>query len=262
MKKKFFTLLLIVVTSFAATIPVRACQERYRCMTDGFGYTWHLTYCRSAPAFFTITGTVDIAAGKIWTVTGSWNRSMNVLILTATSPTNNNCVIESSAFTYTGSRVAAGGACAGTWVNNCGSSGGWNSIVSPDACPAMPQVNNTVIGPAAAYFISTAPYTYKTSSYIAELESNFEVFQNVPNPFGNQTTITYSLYEAGDVKVAVYNTMGDLVAVLYEGNEAEGDYNIVWNGTDNSGNALPNGNYFCRITSGGEAQAITMALIR
>jgi len=71
--------------------------------------------------------------------------------------------------------------------------------------------------------------------------------QNYPNPFNPSTTISYSLPEAGQVKLEIYNLRGQLVNVLADGEESAGDHRKVWNGTDQSGNAVASGVYFYRL---------------
>ncbi len=74
-----------------------------------------------------------------------------------------------------------------------------------------------------------------------------ELGQNYPNPFNDATTIPYQLSMASDVKIAIYNFLGQHIATLIDERQAAGDYRATWKGTDKNGNAVAGGIYFCRL---------------
>ncbi len=76
------------------------------------------------------------------------------------------------------------------------------------------------------------------------IPNSFSISQNYPNPFNPSTTIKYNLPKRANVKLAVYNIIGQEVAVLVNAFENSGNYNIVWNGNDGSGNSVASGVYF------------------
>jgi hypothetical protein len=72
----------------------------------------------------------------------------------------------------------------------------------------------------------------------------FVVYQNYPNPFNLGTEIRFDLPEDGDVKVEVYNLLGEKVEVLYDGfMEAEFGKVIRWDAV-----GMSSGVYFCRVS--------------
>ncbi|MDQ6761791.1 MAG: choice-of-anchor J domain-containing protein [Bacteroidota bacterium] len=73
----------------------------------------------------------------------------------------------------------------------------------------------------------------------------FVVYQNVPNPFTNSTTIRYDVAEKSSVKIVVYNVDGSQVKVLTNETKDAGSYEVKWN-TSN----ISSGNYFYKVMIG------------
>lgn len=71
-----------------------------------------------------------------------------------------------------------------------------------------------------------------------------------PNPFNPNTAVRLGIVRPGNVKVAVYNTRGQMVRELFEGFRDQGTHTLQWDGTDANGSALPSGMYVIRMTSG------------
>lgn len=72
---------------------------------------------------------------------------------------------------------------------------------------------------------------------------------NYPNPFNPSTTIRYSLKEASDVKIVIFNSKGQIVRKLVEAHMDRGNHTAVWNGQDNNGNTVGNGLYLYKMQS-------------
>jgi hypothetical protein len=89
------------------------------------------------------------------------------------------------------------------------------------------------------------------------LPNNYTLEQNYPNPFNPSTVISYSLPSASNVKLIVYNTIGQTVNVLENGYKNAGNYSIQFNG----GN-LPGGIYFYRLEAGQFSQVKKMMLVK
>jgi hypothetical protein len=74
--------------------------------------------------------------------------------------------------------------------------------------------------------------------------------QNFPNPFNPQTTIAFSLKQAKDVRLTIYDVTGGRVKDLMNERRPAGAYQIVWDGTNNSGSQVASGVYFCKLSAG------------
>ena len=73
--------------------------------------------------------------------------------------------------------------------------------------------------------------------------------QNYPNPFNPQTQFHYSLSNTENIYLAIYDLLGREVFTIHNGLQREGNHNVQWTGVDNTGNLVPSGIYFCRLTS-------------
>ncbi len=77
--------------------------------------------------------------------------------------------------------------------------------------------------------------------------TQFELFQNFPNPFNPRTTIRFDLPEGRSCKITVFDMLGRRVAVLYDGYAPAGEQYVEWNGLDERGNRVSSGVYFYRL---------------
>jgi len=97
---------------------------------------------------------------------------------------------------------------------------------------------------------------------IAGLPTEFKLAQNYPNPFNANTTISYSLDKTAAVELIVYDLAGCEVANLHNGNQNAGNYQIVWDGTNNDGIAASSGIYFYRLAVDGHSFSKRMTLLK
>ena len=78
----------------------------------------------------------------------------------------------------------------------------------------------------------------------------FALSQNFPNPFHGGTTIRYAVPRRSACSVRVYSVTGQCVATLVNWVQDPGEYTIRWDGSDDRGNRLRAGLYFCRMEAG------------
>lgn len=76
------------------------------------------------------------------------------------------------------------------------------------------------------------------------IPSEFTLSQNYPNPFNPSTTINFTVPQTSDIKITVYNLLGETVKVLVDKQMNAGTHSIVWNADDNFGNKVTSGIYF------------------
>jgi hypothetical protein len=85
----------------------------------------------------------------------------------------------------------------------------------------------------------------------------FSVEQNAPNPFNPTTTISFTLAEAGNISVEVYNVAGQKVDTIVNEFMDSGKHSVVWDATGFSA-----GQYFYTVKSGNYSKTTKMTLIK
>ncbi|GAB5407871.1 MAG: hypothetical protein BalsKO_02360 [Balneolaceae bacterium] len=85
----------------------------------------------------------------------------------------------------------------------------------------------------------------------------FQLQQNYPNPFNPETTISFTLQNAQDVKLEVYDIQGRIVQTLVEGKRSAGSHTIRFNASN-----LSSGTYLYRLFAGSKVITKTMTLIK
>ncbi len=81
--------------------------------------------------------------------------------------------------------------------------------------------------------------------------------QNYPNPFNPTTTIAYSIAKAGQVRIDLYNALGQKVKTLVNGYKPAGRYQVTVDAS-----SLSSGIYFYRIESGSFHAVRKMVLMK
>jgi len=86
--------------------------------------------------------------------------------------------------------------------------------------------------------------------------------QNYPNPFNPVTTIRYQIPEPAEVKLIIYNILGQPVRHLLYGKLQPGFYQVIWDGRDDRGMPLSSGVYLYRFESRKFTRVKKMILLR
>jgi len=94
------------------------------------------------------------------------------------------------------------------------------------------------------------------------LPYRFELSQNYPNPFNPVTTIEYSLPRRSNVKIDVFNLLGQKVRTLVDREESAGTYSVAWDGTRSSGETVSTGIYFYRFQADDHVETKKMLLLK
>jgi hypothetical protein len=91
----------------------------------------------------------------------------------------------------------------------------------------------------------------------SEVPRDFALFQNYPNPFNPSTTIRYGLPARSDVNLTVFNTLGQEVSELVQGEQDAGYHEVRFDARD-----LPSGVYLYRIRAAVYSETKKLLLVR
>ncbi len=78
-----------------------------------------------------------------------------------------------------------------------------------------------------------------------------------PNPFNPTTTLRFSLPEAADVRLEVFNLLGQRVATLVDERLAAGDHTAPFDASH-----LPSGTYLYRLQAGQHVVTRPLSLVK
>jgi len=90
----------------------------------------------------------------------------------------------------------------------------------------------------------------------------FDLIQIYPNPFNMSTHIEFTLQQAGDVELAIYNISGQLICKIHDGYASQGIHIAKWNGADETGSIITSGVYFARLQTAEQVTTRKMLVIK
>ena len=139
-------------------------------------------------------------------------------------------------------------------------------VVSGDADQVSIQsfVVNTHTGPFDVSMYGT-PLQEVTSSVASNVPAGLAErlgLRSYPNPFNPRTTFAYTLPEAGQVAVRVFDAQGALVRTLLTDSQAAGSHEVAWDGISDDGRQLASGVYFGRIEADGTTEVQKVMLVK
>ncbi|MCD6336178.1 MAG: T9SS type A sorting domain-containing protein [Candidatus Latescibacteria bacterium] len=76
------------------------------------------------------------------------------------------------------------------------------------------------------------------------------------------TAIRVQLPETSEVRLSVYNLLGQEVRILLDGKVEAGWYSALWDGRDASGRDAASGMYLCRLHAGDFVRTRRIVLLR
>jgi hypothetical protein len=96
--------------------------------------------------------------------------------------------------------------------------------------------NDSLYGLSSSAFNISIVNAVKVSNNIVK---NFQLAQNYPNPFNPSTVIQYSIPQESQVRIDVYNVIGQKITTLMNSVQKSGNYEVTWDAS-----ALASGVYF------------------
>jgi len=143
----------------------------------------------------------------------------------------------------------------------------WTGDIT-DASDALSQghIGLFASGDTASIWFDDVDLTY--ISYVGLEETKTTVpsisllSQNIPNPSINQTSIEYSISNASQVQLRIYNPLGEVVRTLVDNKKSSGRYVVIWDGKDENGNKVSSGQYFYQLITNGFASTKKLILLK
>ena len=135
-----------------------------------------------------------------------------------------------------------------SWVTESGN----QLAVQVDTLPS----GNVKVHSVSLTYVGSTPATLVKAS--AQLPGSFMLSQNYPNPFNPTTNIQFTVPADGRAVLKVFNTLGQEVATLFDGEATTGTYHQVQFNASN----LASGIYFSRLEFDGKMQMKKMVLLK
>ena len=111
--------------------------------------------------------------------------------------------------------------------------------------PSSPLDPDSTITDMGAFYFDQ---TITSVEPLILVKANHKLFQNYPNPFSSKTTISFYIQKTGNVNIKIFNNNGKEIRTLVNENQLAGEHSVVWDGKNNSGNAVEPGVYFYRFS--------------
>ena len=109
-------------------------------------------------------------------------------------------------------------------------------------------------------------------SNIVEITVNnlarFRLYQNYPNPFNGSTNISFDLTVLDEknsrdrIRLHIFDLNGRKVKTLYDSSVTGGSVDLIWEGTDENGTALPSGIYFYKLEASDFSETKRLLLLK
>ncbi len=94
------------------------------------------------------------------------------------------------------------------------------------------------------------------------IPGDFILYQNYPNPFNPVTTIKFNIARPVEVKLEIYNAVGQLIRKTDYGYLPSGTYKYKWDGKTEMGKKVASGTYIYRMTAGSFTKVRRMLFIK
>ncbi len=103
----------------------------------------------------------------------------------------------------------------------------------------------------------TGSYEYSNVVEVEYMPTAYSLNQNYPNPFNPTTTISFTLPTENNVKLSVYNLLGEEVATLVNGVITAGNHRVDFNAAE-----LSSGMYLYKLEAGNFSATKKLVLMK
>ena len=113
--------------------------------------------------------------------------------------------------------------------------------------------------PAGVFFVAHDSFNGVITNDVAveEAPTAFAVAQNSPNPFNPSTTISFTIADAGNVSIDIFNVSGQKVNTIANEFMSAGSHSVTWDASGFSADV-----YFYTVKSGDNTKTLKMTLLK
>ncbi|MFZ5517633.1 MAG: Ig-like domain-containing protein, partial [Candidatus Zhuqueibacterota bacterium] len=90
----------------------------------------------------------------------------------------------------------------------------------------------------------------------------YALLPNYPNPFNPETRISFTIPKSCHVTLTIYNSLGQLIYTLFDGELSSGSYTKIWNALDQQGKQVTSGVYMYKLETEEFSQVRKMLYVR
>ncbi|MFI5405507.1 MAG: right-handed parallel beta-helix repeat-containing protein, partial [Nitrososphaerales archaeon] len=90
----------------------------------------------------------------------------------------------------------------------------------------------------------------------------FVLHQNYPNPFNPSTQFKYSVNSSGNIRLEIYDVLGNKIDELVNEFQIAGIHSVTWIAEDSKGHLLPSGIYFAKLQWDRKSKSIKIILMK
>ncbi len=116
---------------------------------------------------------------------------------------------------------------------------------------------STVVKDGSSFVLENSSVNVLKVSSENVVPNEYSLEQNYPNPFNPTTTIKFSLPEASNVKLTIYNAIGQKVAEIVNSTMDAGSYSFNWDATN-----VASGLYFYELNTNNFSSVKKMMLLK
>ncbi len=145
----------------------------------------------------------------------------------------------------------------------------WQITFTGPASPILPLPGDQFLMSTFKPFTHNDVFEFSTATVAIHDDgtehaiNQFSLDQNYPNPFNPATLIRYRLSSVSNVRLIIFNILGQKVATLVNKKQPAGRYSVNWNGINDAGEGVASGIYIYRLETGaGFAQSRKMLLLK
>jgi hypothetical protein len=128
--------------------------------------------------------------------------------------------------------------------------------------------SDLTVAPGQSYWYKLADVSFggvihlNQAVQVTVLPAVYGLEQNYPNPFNPETSIRFTLREAGQVSLTVVNMQGQIVKTLAANRMEAGVHVVKWDARNDAGIPMPSGSYLCILKVNGFSKTMRMTLLK